>query len=441
MLRRVCWSGSLVDNADRSLLVAGVDESGRVMRRQILKKLTIASSLVAMALCGCGGGGNSNSDNPHLIGQIPIAGVGAGTNYSFDLSLVSGSTYYYTDRNNAAVEAVDIPGLKQVATITGTGANAFAGAKPSNANSGPDGVNSVGTLLFVGDVNSVKVIDPATRQVIKTIATGTQGVRSDEGCYDAAHGIYMISTPEASTPYSTFINATTQTVIATVTYTDSAGAPSAGLEQCRYDASTDTFFVNNDGTTSNPHGELDALPGPAIRAIAAGATVNYTRLTGVRMYSEGNCDPTGLALGPGTDIAVGCREGTTAAPLLVQIFNRNTGTLVASVNAGGGDQIEYDAASNRYYNASSRWTATGNAAVNGTCSAASPCTPVLNIIDAATHVVVAQVPTGNNAHSVAVDPASSQVFMPISSSSAPAGCATCDANGFVNAGVAVFSIH
>jgi hypothetical protein len=410
------------------------------MRRQLLSKSFIFPALAALALAACGGS-DDNPDSPHLVQQIPVTGVGAGTNYSFDLGLVSGNTYYFTDRNSLAVDVVDIPTAKLTAQITGAGANAFAGLKPSNANSGPDGLNVVGTLLFAGDVNSVKVIDPTTKQVTKTIVTGTQGVRADEGCYDATHGIYMISTPEASTPYSTFINAATQTVIATVTFTDSAGAPSAGLEQCRYDTTTDTFFLNNDGTTANPHGELVAMPGAAIRAIAAGATVNYTALTGVRMYSEGNCDPTGLALGPGTDIAIGCREATTAAPLLVQILNRNTGTVVASVNAGGGDQLEYDAGSNRYYNAGSRWTASGNAAVNGACSATSPCTPVLSIIDASTHAIVTQVPTGNNAHSVAVDPASGQVFMPISSATAPAGCATCAANGFINAGVAVFSIH
>ena len=50
----------------------------------------------------------------------------------------------------------------------------------------------------------------------------------------------------------------------------------------------------------------------------------------------------GKALGPGNDIAVGCREGTTGSPLLVQIMNRSTGAIVASVNAGGGDQIEYE---------------------------------------------------------------------------------------------------
>jgi hypothetical protein len=406
-----------------------------------MNKSFITGTLAASLLAACGGSDDNGPSGPRFVQQIAVPGVGAGTNYSFDLGLVSGTTYYYTDRNNAAVDAVDIPTLTVTAEITGTGANAFAGAKASNAVSGPDGINVVGTQLFAGDVNSVKVIDPTTKQVVKTIVVGSGGVRADEGCYDSVHGLYMISTPEATTPFATFINAVTQTVVATVTFTDAANAPAAGLEQCRYDAGSDTFFVNNDGTTANPHGELDALPGAAIRAIAAGGSVNYTALAGVHMYSEGNCDPTGLALGPGTDIAVGCREGTTAAPLLVQILNRNTGTIVASVNAGGGDQIEYDASTNRYYNAGSRWTASGNAAVNGTCSAASPCTPVLSIIDASTRTLVTQLPTGNNAHSVAVDPTSGLAFMPISSATAPAGCATCAANGFNDAGIAVFAIR
>lgn len=404
-----------------------------------MNKTWLFAAAAALTLAACGGDDNG-SPGPRFVQEIAVPGVGAGTNYSFDLGTVSGSTYYYTDRNNAAVDAIDIPTLKVTSQITGVGANAFAGLKPSNANSGPDGINVVGTLLFAGDVNSVKVIDPSTKQVVKTITVGTAGVRADEGCYDAVHGLYMISTPEAPTPYATFINPVTQTVVATVTFTDSAGAPSAGLEQCRYDPTTDNFYVNNDGTTANPHGELDVLPGPAVRAIAAGASVNYTALAGVHAYAEGNCDPTGLALGPGTDIAVGCREGTTAAPLLVQIMNRNTGAIVASVNAGGGDQLEYDAGTNRYYNAGSRWTASGNAAVNGACSAASPCTPVLAIIDAMTHEVVTRLPTGNNAHSVAIDPVSGLAFMPISSAAAPAGCGNCAANGFNDAGVAVFAI-
>jgi hypothetical protein len=81
------------------------------------------------------------------------------------------------------------------------------------------------------------------------------------------------------------------------------------------------------------------------------------------------------------------------------------------------------------------------AAVGGACSAASPCTPVLAIIDAMTYDVVARLPTGNNAHSVGVDSASGLAFMPISSAAAPAGCANCAANGFNDAGVAVFAIR
>jgi hypothetical protein len=363
----------------------------------------------------------------------PIPGVGIGSNFGFDLGLVVGNRYYVTDRNNAAVDVFDTANSTLITQIKGSGATAFSGVGLNskggvdNSISGPDGISAVGNLLYVGDVNSVKVVDPASQQVVKTIVVGNSGKRADEGCADATHGMYMISTPEADTPFATFINTATQAVVAQVTFTDPAGAPSAGLEQCRYDSASDTFYVNNDGTTANPHGELVAIPGASIRAIAPGATANYTALTGVRAYGEGNCDPTGLAFGPGNDIAVNCREGTTGAPLLVQIMDRTNGNILASVNAGGGDQLEYDTATNRYYSGASRWTASGKAGTNGACSAASPCTPVLAIIDAASRTVVAQLPSGNNAHSVAVDPVTFKAFLPISSGTSPAGCATCAA--------------
>jgi hypothetical protein len=379
---------------------------------------------LALVLAGCGGGGGDNS-GVRLLAQTAIPGVGAGTNFGFDLGTVVGNRYFVTDRNNAAVDVFDTANSAFLAQIKGTGANAFAGLTANNATSGPDGINAVGSLLYAGDVNSVKIIDPATQQVVKTIVVGTSDTRADEGCVDPVHSLYMISTPEAPIPFATFIDTTTQTVVAHVTFTDAAGAPSAGLEQCRYDAGSDTFFVNNDGTTANPHGELDAMTGASIRAIPAAGTVNYTALAGVRMFNEGNCDPTGLALGPGNDIAVNCREGTTGAPLLVQIMDRSNGAILASVNAGGGDQIEFDAATNRYYSAASRWTANGLAATGGNCSAASPCMPVLAVIDAATRSLVVQVATGNNAHSVAVDPATFKAFLPASSGPSPAGCATC----------------
>jgi len=242
----------------------------------------------AVVLAACGGGSDSG---PRFIASTAIPGVGTGTNFSFDLGLVSGSRYFFTDRNNASIDVFDTQSSALVTQIKGTGANAFAGTVKNaagavdNSISGPNGINAVGNLLFVGDVNSVKVVDPTAGTVLKSITVGTSGKRADEGCVDSVHGIYMISTPEADTPFATFINTATQAVVAQVTFTDAAGAPSAGLEQCRYDAASDTFFVNNDGTTANPHGELVSLPGASIRGIPAGGTINYTGLAGMRAFN------------------------------------------------------------------------------------------------------------------------------------------------------------
>ncbi|OTP78909.1 YncE family protein [Caballeronia sordidicola] len=400
----------------------------------------VASLALANALAGCGGHDNNGDATGQVVSELTVPNIAPTTNFSFDIGVVSGSRYYFTDRNNAALDQVDIPTKSFVTSIRGTGELAFAGLGPGpNSKAGPDGATAVGNLIYVGDVNSVKIVDPASSSVIKSIPVSTTGVRADEGCLDANNGLYMISSPEESPPFATFINTTTQAVVAKVTFTDAAGQPSAGLEACRYDPATDNFYVNNDGTTANPHGELVKLPGASIRAIATGATQNYTTLAGAAMYPEGNCDPTGLAIGPGADIAVGCREATTGSPLLLQIFDRTNGNLLASINAGGGDQLEYDPSSNRYFNAGSRWTATGLASSGGACSAASPCTPVLQIIDAAKRSLIKTVPSGNNAHSVAVDGASGQVFVPHSGATAPVGCSTCTTNGFTNGGITIYS--
>jgi hypothetical protein len=366
-----------------------------------------------------------------------VQGAGATTNLAFDLGTVVGHRYYFTDRTNAAVDGFDTLSGVQVAQIKGTGANAFAGNGASNAVSGPDGLNAVGSLLYAGDVNSVKVIDPSSGTVVKTIIVGNQGVRADEACVDPAHNLYFIATPEAATPYVTVINTQTQAVVGIITFTDPAGNPTAGLEQCQYDTASDTYYVNNDGTTANPHGELIMIPGAAIRGIPAGGSANYTTLAGAVGFPEGNCDPTGLALGPGTDIAVNCREGTAGAPLLVLIMNRNTGAVLASLAAGGGDQLIYDAGQNRYFSAASRWTPSGLSS-GGSCVAngAAACTPKLIVMDAGARTVLARVTSGNNAHSVAFDPVTGTVFLPTSSDNAPAGCIGCNVG---SAGVLTFA--
>ena len=313
-------------------------------------------------------------------------------------------------------------------------------AGANNDKSGPDGIDLIpGTnQIYVGDVNAVRIVDTTTDSIVKSINIGgNSGLRADEGCFDADDKIYINSSPGESPPFATFIDTTTQKIIATLLFADSSG-----LEACTYDHATQTFLNNNDGTIANPDGEIDVIPASFVMQ---GTPTNPVTLSlpaptpanGFKVFPLGNCDPTGMDLGPGTDVVVSCRQGTTGAPLTVLILNRVTGAVLATLNAGGGDQITYDAATNRYYLAASRWTATGLAATGGACSAASPCTPVLTVIDAATRSVVVQTTSGNNAHSVGVDPATHQAYLPFSSAAAPAGCATC--TNYPNGGVLVYS--
>jgi DNA-binding beta-propeller fold protein YncE len=397
--------------------------------------------LAALFLFGCGGGDHGNALPSEFKAIISVPNVTAGTNFSFDISGVDTAKgrMYFTDRNNKSVDVIDMKTNTFVKAITGGFAGCNTGPTCAGANndkSGPDGLNVIpGTpFVYVGDVNSVKIIDTTTDTVVKTIAIGgTSGLRADEGCYDPDDRLFMINSPGENPPFATFIDTVTQKIIATVLFTDpgsgAGGPPSAGLEACVYDHATNSFLNNNDGSTANPHGEVDVIPAAFVLAGTPAAPVTLTlplptATNKFKVFPLGNCDPTGLDLGPGTDMAVSCRQGTAGVPLTVLILDRTNGTVLKTINAGGGDQIWYDAPSNRYYLAASRWTESGNSSGAG-CTAASPCTPVLQIIDAGSRTLVKTVATGNNAHSVAVDPATRQVYMPISSAASPAGCSSC----------------
>ena len=414
-----------------------------------MKQLLQAGAVFALAASLVGCGSNSGSGQKiRLVADVALPGITSSTNFSFDLGVVANGKYYVTDRNNKAVDVIDVSQLL-ASQITGTGANAFTGCKPNancnganNGISGPDGLDAIpGTnFLFVGDVNNVRVIDTATNTVVKSITVGTTGTRADEGCFDPDHRIYMISSPDADLPFASFINADTQTVLATVNWTDTDGVtPAGGNEQCRYDSGTKSFIVNNDATLANPHGEVNVIPAIAITSLAPGATVNIFSLPGVKRFPLGNCDPTGLALGPGTDMLVECRPGTAGAPLVAKIMNRTNGAVLTTLPAGGGDQSVYDARTNKYYVAGSRWHASGLNDQGGGCSATNLCNPTMFVIDAMSNTLFLQAPIGNNAHSVAVDPVSGNVFVPYSGPTAPSGCADCTVNGFLNGGVYVFS--
>jgi len=401
----------------------------------------LAAGLVA---AGCGSDLSPGSPEANdATANVSVPGISAGKSFSFDLGTVFNGKYYVTDRNNKALDVVDTSTLA-FSQIIPTGANAYAGAQASNATSGPNGVNGIPgtTLLYTGDVNNVRIVDAASNTVVKSIKVGDGGFRADEGCFDADHGLYMIAIPDADVPYAAVINTNTQTLVSKIVWVDTDGStPAGGNEQCQYDHGSQSFLVNNDGTAANPRGEVDVIPVASIMAIPPGGSANVFSLPGVKRYPLGTCDPTGLDLGPGAEMAAECRQGGKGEALTTLILNRNTGAIVATVPFGGGDQLAYDPSTNSYYVAASRWHTSGVNDQGGGCSATNPCAPTLGVIDAATHALTRKIATGNNAHSVAVDPVHGLAFVPYSSSTNPAGCATCAANGFVNGGISVFAVR
>ncbi|SAK67871.1 hypothetical protein AWB75_03288 [Caballeronia catudaia] len=367
----------------------------------------LALLLVATVVAGCGGNDNSGpaSSSPNLITNIAIPNASSPP-FSFDIGYAEAGRYYLADRNNKAVDVVDTKSNALLAQITGS----FAGVGATTDVSGPDGIVGItGTnTLYVGDVDSVKVVDTNALKTIKTIAISNSGSRVDEGCYDPDDHLVMFASPGETPPYVTILSTTTQAVVSKLVFNGSSG-----LEACTYDSTTKNFYINNDGTTANPDGELDVI---------AASSVSSGTLKISKAFPLGKCSPTGLALGPNSDILVGC-DPSAGNPLITLILDRNTGAQLASVPFGGVDQLTYDSASNRYFLPARHYVSSGTAAASGF-------SPQMAVIDGTTRQLLYKVAIGAGAHSVAVDGALGQVYVPFQPGSS---------TQFANGGISVFT--
>jgi hypothetical protein len=425
--------------------------------------LVLGATLTAalLTLAGCGGGSSGgDSAPPAQRVQIGVPGVTSANTYSFDLGAADPATgtYYVTNRTSKSVDVVDIATLTLKAQFKPGFAGCFnnkgvaeptcgtvGGVGINNDASGPDGLDIVGANLYVGDVNKLWVLDKSTGALVTSVAipSSPTGLRADEGCFDSVHNIYAISTPGDDNPFMTFFDASVATapkVIAKLVMNNADGTASKGLEACVFDEKTGSFFVNNDGSTAAPHGEMDGIPAAAIIALKASApsTVGavggwQAAIAGAKVFAlPALCDPTGIDVGPNDEIGAMCRPATVGTSLDFVILNKLTGAPVTTVaGAGGGDQITYDKVSNRWYLADSRATADNKSCGGG--SAACVLTPKLTVVDGTSHAVVNRLSTGNNAHSVAVG--SGFVFSPFDKPSATGGGAGVDLNGAGSGGI------
>jgi hypothetical protein len=375
----------------------------------------IGTVLFAVGLAACSGNGASGNITPpagssfgnselQLKTQVIVPNLGAGSTpaFSYDIGTVDPTLhrYYLADRTNKALDVINTQ-TNTLHEIPGP----YAGIQASNDISGPDGVVSIpgNPQVYVGDVNSVKLVDTNSGSVVTTIVTGTAGKRTDEGCYDKTDNLVMFANPADSPPYVSWINASTNQVVAVLPFTGSAG-----LEACVYDPSTKNFFINNDGTTANPAGELDTITAASV--VAGSPAI-------AQVFPEGNCGPTGIDLGPNHQLVVGC-DAPAGDPQITLIMNTSGAIVKTITGVGGTDEVAYDSSSNRYYTASRNWTANG---ISQTGLSTAAFVPVLGVIDASTNTWIENVPTGKGSHSVAADASTGHVFVPVPSTSTANG--------------------
>ena len=462
------------------------------MQKRNLKYAAGVSAAVsaALILVNCSGGSVDDQHTPDAISQaqstLAVTGISSTVVFSFDLGVVDPAThmYYVTDRTNKSITGINLtnntgfqfkpagvafagcnstsfnpstnpltvtpmPGCTNIVTPAGT-------QVVNNDASGPDGLDIVGPNLYAGDVNALWILDKGTGALVKKIVipSNPTGLRADEGCFDKFNNLYAIATPGDNNPFMTIIDTVTQLIVAKVVMDQPVGTPSGGLEACFFDSTAPgngTLWLNNDGSTVNPDGEVNGISVASLIALKPGGpaqVVQFTALANHVIYPlPALCSPTGIAQGPGNHLGAMCRPGAGAVPgatnsLDFVIMDRTAPTnltttptnIVATVvGAGGGDQIAYDPVSNKWYLADSRSTPTRKSCGAGT--ATCPLTPKLGVVNAAApYNIVAMIPTGNNSHSVAVDSGLGKVISPFTNPSATGGGSL-----FPNGGINIFA--
>jgi hypothetical protein len=327
---------------------------------------------------------------------------------SFDISWFDGNTQldYVADRSNAAV---DVFSAASNAFVTRIGT--FVGIQPGSGTSGPNGVvtASFGSQhqLWVGDGPSLlygfNLNSGATPLSGTPIATGTPAdKRVDEMAFDPQNKRLIVANDDAKTPFITLINTKTDTITHKVLF-DGVQAPLAtgGLEQPIWDPHTHRFYMSV----------------PEINGTGAGAIVAINPRTGEVTHTFdlgalgiGACGPTGLALGAGNQMLVGCGATGSQAVLFDPTLNGGKGGVIKTfAGVNGSDEVAYDPVRKRFF-------VTGANDPNG---------PVLGVIDAVTDTMLQTISTVSGAHSVSVDPVTGEIFVPFGAGTdtlCPNGC-------------------
>jgi DNA-binding beta-propeller fold protein YncE len=368
--------------------------SGRgAMRDPIREKIMIkhvgGTAILAGALATLGG--SALAATVSLVATIEIPGNKL---EQFDIGYVDSDAgrYYITDRSNAAVDIIDTRKLAYIGRVGGfVGLKRDANGRPAIQLSGPNGLafDTEKHQLWAADGDStVKVIDVAVDppRVIAVINTGG-GKRADELGVDSRDGLALIGNNAEKPTYVTFVSTKPgNAILAKIEMPDA----SDGIDQPLFVPQTGLFYG------SVPIWKEDKRHGGL-------AVFDPKTLKMVKLIPIDDCQPLGLAQGPGTKVIVGCAAGanktrTPGMDAVTVIIDVATEKVVKRIKeVGGQDEVWYNPTAHQYY----------------TASRDAPGGPVLGVIDAETDTFIGSAPTGENAHSVAADSKTGMIFVPL----------------------------
>ncbi len=361
-----------------------------------------------------------------LSGQIAVPTTSynpAKTFSGYDTSVFDPATqlFYLTDRSN---NGIDVFSAKTNAFVTQIGSGDFKGLNGGLISGGPNGV-SINTLadgsklLVTGNgASNVLTFNLAANGTtvtapVRTVSTAVAGTptpqdRVDSVTYSPTANTILAANNVSNPGYLTLIDNATNAVIKSLVLNGTNGTPNVagnGVEATLFNTATGTFFV--------------AVPALTAAATDAGGVLEIDPKTGNILHTydfnalglaSGSCNPTGAAQGPGGAVLIGCSNPSTQS-LVLNPAGKGSITVVPTIS--GGDELSYDPATNLAFEANR--FATGGS--------------VLGIFDVGTGLVTQDLPASYNIHSVAVDPLSSEVFVPFDASTAanpdtfcPSGC-------------------
>ena len=312
---------------------------------------------------------------------------------SFDIGFVNGAGIYaLSDRSNKSVDLFRAASGKFIGRVAGfTGYDQAAGF----GSAGPDGIVAVGDREFwAGDGDStVKVVDVKSRSIVASIPTGGRK-RVDEMGFDPRDHLVIVVNNADKPPFVSFISSRTRKISGKLLLRRATG----GAEQPVWDPATGLVYLS-----------IPVVDHAAAEGAVAVIDPRTRRLE--KLFAVHECMPAGLAVGPDGHLLVGCSDDAVSAGFAAKslVMDARSGKIVATIGeVGGSDEVWYDAKSRHYYLA-----AGGN--TGG---------PVLGVIDARTDRWIANLASGPHAHSVAADPKTGKVFVPIAAQADGGACAS-----------------